>query len=151
MAVTDATLSVASPTIQKRRVQGVYNKRRRLRIESVLNRCRGPNAPGRSKAGIPPYWWIGRTWRWETPLGRSLGTTLGGRTPSAEFTRVSLPTRWTSGVFLQKESRSISHISRIPQLSITPGRVRCRANMAYVRQSRPNSGLGFQVKVLRTF
>jgi len=29
--------------------------------------------------------------------------------------------------------------------------VRCRANMAHMRQSRPDSGLGFQVKVLETF
>ena len=29
--------------------------------------------------------------------------------------------------------------------------VRCRENMARVRQSRPDSGLGFQVKVLETF
>jgi len=30
-------------------------------------------------------------------------------------------------------------------------RTRCRANMAHVRQSRPDSGLGFQVKVLKPF
>ena len=30
-------------------------------------------------------------------------------------------------------------------------RVRCRANMAHARQSRPDSDLGFQVKVLRPF
>ena len=29
--------------------------------------------------------------------------------------------------------------------------LRCRANMAQIRQSRPNSGLGVEVKVLRTF
>ena len=29
--------------------------------------------------------------------------------------------------------------------------VRCRANMAHVRQSRPDSGLGFQEKVLEPF
>ena len=29
-------------------------------------------------------------------------------------------------------------------------RVRCRANMAHTRQSRPDSGLEFQVKVLKT-
>ena len=28
---------------------------------------------------------------------------------------------------------------------------RYRANMEHIRQSRPNSGLGFQVKVLETF
>jgi len=28
---------------------------------------------------------------------------------------------------------------------------RCRANMARKRQSRPDFGLGFQVKVLKTF
>jgi len=28
---------------------------------------------------------------------------------------------------------------------------RCRANMAHIRQPRPDSGLGFQVKVIRTF
>ena len=28
---------------------------------------------------------------------------------------------------------------------------RCRANMAHLRQSRPESGLGFQVNVLKTF
>jgi len=28
---------------------------------------------------------------------------------------------------------------------------RCRANVAHIRQSRPDSGLGFQVKVLKTF
>jgi len=28
---------------------------------------------------------------------------------------------------------------------------RCRENVAHVRQSRPDSGLGFQVKVLNTF
>jgi len=27
----------------------------------------------------------------------------------------------------------------------------CRANMAHIRQSKPNSGLGFQVKVPATF
>ena len=30
-------------------------------------------------------------------------------------------------------------------------KVRCRTNMAHVRQSRPDSGLGFPVKVLKTF
>ena len=29
--------------------------------------------------------------------------------------------------------------------------VRCRANMAHIRQSRPDCGLGFQVKVLKFF
>jgi len=29
--------------------------------------------------------------------------------------------------------------------------IRCRVNTAHVRQSRPDSGLGFQVKVLKTF
>ena len=29
--------------------------------------------------------------------------------------------------------------------------VRCRANVAHMSQSRPDSGLGFQVKVLQTF
>jgi len=29
--------------------------------------------------------------------------------------------------------------------------VRCRAKMAHTRQSRPDPGLGFQVKVLETF
>ena len=29
--------------------------------------------------------------------------------------------------------------------------VHCRANMAHVRQSRPDSGLGFQVEVLQSF
>ena len=28
---------------------------------------------------------------------------------------------------------------------------RCQANMAHMRQSRPDSGLGFQIKVLKTF
>ena len=28
---------------------------------------------------------------------------------------------------------------------------RCRANMAHIRQSRPDSGLGFQVKILTPF
>ena len=28
---------------------------------------------------------------------------------------------------------------------------RCRASIAHIRQSRPDSGLGFQVKVLKTF
>ena len=28
---------------------------------------------------------------------------------------------------------------------------RCRANMASIRQSRPDSGLGFQVKALKNF
>ena len=28
---------------------------------------------------------------------------------------------------------------------------RCRSNMAHIRQSRPDSGNGFQVKFLRTF
>ena len=36
------------------------------------------------------------------------------------------------------------HLSVIDQ-------VRCRANMAHIRQSRPDSGLGFQAKVLKTF
>jgi len=31
------------------------------------------------------------------------------------------------------------------------GTHRFRANMAHVRQSRPDSGLGFQVKVLKPF
>jgi hypothetical protein len=31
-----------------------------------------------------------------------------------------------------------------------PGLPRCRVNMAHRRQSRPDSGLGFQVKVLKT-
>ena len=30
-------------------------------------------------------------------------------------------------------------------------RVRCRANMAHARQSRPDSGFGLQVQVLHTF
>jgi len=30
-------------------------------------------------------------------------------------------------------------------------RIRCRENMVYIRQSRPDSGLDFQVKVLKTF
>ena len=30
-------------------------------------------------------------------------------------------------------------------------RYRCRANMAHVRQSRPGTGLDFQVEVLKTF
>ena len=30
-------------------------------------------------------------------------------------------------------------------------KVRCRANMAHIRQSRPDSGLGFQVDVLEPF
>ena len=29
--------------------------------------------------------------------------------------------------------------------------LRCRVNMAHIRQSRPDSGLGFQVEVLKTF
>ena len=29
--------------------------------------------------------------------------------------------------------------------------IRCRANMEHIRQSRPDSGLGFQVKVRKTF
>ena len=29
--------------------------------------------------------------------------------------------------------------------------VRCRANVAHLRQSRPDYGLGFQVKFLKTF
>jgi len=28
---------------------------------------------------------------------------------------------------------------------------RCRANMAHIRQSRPDSGLGFDKKILETF
>ena len=36
------------------------------------------------------------------------------------------------------------------QRQVKRGR-RCRANMAHMRQSRPDSGLGFQVKVLQTF
>ena len=35
------------------------------------------------------------------------------------------------------------HLKRTRQL-------RCPANMAHIRQSRPDSGLGFQVKVLKT-
>ena len=31
------------------------------------------------------------------------------------------------------------------------GTPRCRANLAHIRQSRPDSGLGFQVKFLTTF
>jgi len=31
------------------------------------------------------------------------------------------------------------------------GDARCRANMAHIRQSRPDSGLGFQTKVIVTF
>jgi len=30
-------------------------------------------------------------------------------------------------------------------------RVRCRVNMAHIRQKGPDSGLGFQVKMLKTF
>jgi len=37
-----------------------------------------------------------------------------------------------------------------PQLTGPPS-FRCRANMAHVRQSRPDSGLGFQAKVLKIF
>ena len=33
---------------------------------------------------------------------------------------------------------------------LTLGTFRCRANMAHIRQSRPDSGRGFQVKVLKT-
>jgi len=33
----------------------------------------------------------------------------------------------------------------------SPLRTRCRANMAHVTQSRPDSGLGFQAQVLKTF
>jgi hypothetical protein len=35
--------------------------------------------------------------------------------------------------------------------SKAPSRYRSRANMAHIRQSRPDSGLGFQVKVLKLF
>ena len=36
--------------------------------------------------------------------------------------------------------------------SVTPiSTHRCQANMAQIRQTRPDSGLGFQVKVLKTF
>ena len=31
-----------------------------------------------------------------------------------------------------------------------PPTPRCRANMAHIRESRPDSGFGFQVKVLKT-
>ena len=39
-------------------------------------------------------------------------------------------------------------------LTVNPGeaeRGRCRANSEHIRQSRPDSGLGFQEKVLHTF
>ena len=41
-----------------------------------------------------------------------------------------------------------------PVPAAPPSRVRgmrCRTSMAHTRQSRPDSGLGFQVKVLKTF
>ena len=50
-------------------------------------------------------------------------------------------------------SRLSDHIER--GVSAPGARVsirgRCRANMAYIRQSRPDSGLGFQVKVVEAF
>ena len=44
----------------------------------------------------------------------------------------------------------------VPSLAIQAGTLfsslpRCRANSAHIRQSMPDSGLGFQVKVLKTF
>jgi len=42
---------------------------------------------------------------------------------------------------------------QVRRLGLDPGFVpsRCRANMAHVRQSRPDSGIGFQVKVPEMF
>jgi len=42
-------------------------------------------------------------------------------------------------------------LTKAPTGKSSPQEVRNRANSAHVRQSRPDSGLGFQVKVLKTF
>ena len=55
-----------------------------------------------------------------------------------------------------KPDRSSDGRLQTPTLHHTPvhqtlGTNRCRANMAHIRQSMPDSGLGFQVKVRITF
>jgi len=45
----------------------------------------------------------------------------------------------------------VSHAGGTGPEAGVPTVVRCRANMAHVRQSRPDSGLGFQVKFPKTF
>jgi len=46
----------------------------------------------------------------------------------------------------------LSYMYRIhPNPALEIFRSRCRANSAHIRQSKPESGLGFQVKVLETF
>ena len=45
----------------------------------------------------------------------------------------------------------VSIYLRSTNISGTPSTPRCRANMAHVRQSRPESGRAFQVEVLNMF
>ena len=49
----------------------------------------------------------------------------------------------------QKSSVGHSESPVNRRLSVLSDQFRCRANMAHIRQSRPGSGLGFQVKVLK--
>ena len=89
--------------------------------------------------------WVGcHTWTIHRPYGRqSVGTCRGtllvrNRFPLGTYSRTMSGAVWCSwwgGRFLMSE---------VPLY-------RCQANMAHVRQSRPDSGLGFQVNAVTPF
>ena len=70
---------------------------------------------------------------------------------AASQTRISLEASPDAIIFPQGEYATC--LSRAPFYSLfsLSDQSRCQANMAHVKQSKPDSGLGFQVKVLKTF